>query len=468
MKTALRILAILLPLAACKVGPRYSPPAPPAVPPAFKEAQGWKQAQPADSVLRGKWWEMYGDPRLNELEEQVAVSNQTVKQFEAQYRAAHATVSVARSQLYPFVTTAPSSSASSSSTLGRPGKVINNFSIPFQAAWEPDLWGRIHNTVEASSTSSQATAADLESARLSAQALLAQDYFLLRGVDADIQLLRETVDAYQKALEITTNRYRQGIDSQLDVAQAQTQLEITRARLIDDGVSRAQYEHAIAILAGKAPADLTIPPIPLDASPPSIPFSVPAALLERRPDIAGAERRVAAANAQIGIAITAYYPTLSLSAAAGLESNHLSSLFTWPARAWSVGGQLAQTLFDAGARRGLKAEAVAQYDATVAAYRQTVLNAFQEVEDNLAALQILEREEAQEKLAVDSAVKSREISFNQYRGGIVSYLEVIVAQATELSERSALIAIRTRRMTASALLIRALGGGWSTAQLPLS
>ena len=472
------VLALLgLTSAACMVGPKYKRPEPPPAPTAYKEAppsnfgdaSAWKEAQPNDTADRGKWWTIFHDPLLNSLEEQVAVSNQNLKQFEAQYRAARAAIGVTRAGLYPTVTGGASLTGgrSSGTVAGVPHlAAAADMDLPFQLTYEADVWGRIHSQLEGNVASAQASAADLAAARLSAQALLAADYFQLRGQDTQKRLLDTTVVAYEKALELTTNKYHQGVVSKLDVTQAQNQIDTTRADATDTAVLRSQYEHAIAVLLGKAPADLTIPPNPLDIPPPAIPAVLPGALLERRPDIAGAERRAAAANAQIGVAQAAFYPTIGFSASAGLQGTSLLNWISWPSRFWSLGPSLAQTLFEKGGRQAFKEEMIADYDATVANYRQTVLTAFEQVEDNLAALRILEREEKQQQQAVNSSALATELSLNQYKGGIVAYLQVITAQAIELGDRRTFDSIQTRQMVASVQLIQALGGGWDASQLP--
>lgn len=477
------VLAILvLTNAACMVGPRYKRPVAPPAPAAYKEAPpsnmteagAWKEAQPNDTANRGKWWTIFNDPLLNSLEEQVEISNQNLKQFEAQYRAASAAIRVTRAGLYPTVTAGPSVTGSRSSAnvgvpiKGAPGpSSVATLNLPFQLTYEADVWGRIHSTLEGNVATAQASAADLAAARLSAQELLAADYFQLRGQDTQKRLLEDTIVAYEKALELTTNRYHQGIASKLDVTQAQNQIDTTRAEATDTDVLRTEYEHAIAVLLGKAPADFGIPASPLNIPPPAIPAVLPGALLERRPDIAGAERRVAAANAQIGVAQAAFYPTIGFNVSAGLEGNSLLNWFTWPSRFWSLGPTLSQTLFEKGGRKAFKEEMIADYDATVATYRQTVLSAFQQVEDNLAALRILEREEKEQQQAVNSSALATELSLNQYKGGIATYLQVITAQAIELGDRRTFYSIQTRRIVASVQLIQALGGGWDASQLPL-
>jgi NodT family efflux transporter outer membrane factor (OMF) lipoprotein len=452
------------------VGPDYQRPTAP-VPPAYKElrpaafetSSAWKVAQPRDDAPRGKWWEIFQDPQLNALEEQVDVSNQNLAVAEARFRGARAAIRVAQSNLFPAITGGAQVARARSRSSGAQGpshRTQTVYQIPFDLSYELDVWGRIRRNIEANIANAEATAADLETARLSLHAALAVAYFALRGLDAQKRLLDLTTAAFEKALELTLNRYNQGIVSQVDVAQARTQLESTRAQAIDLGVQRAQFEHAIAILIGKPPAELTIPPTPISAPPPAIPVGLPSELLERRPDIAAAERRVAFANAQIGIAEAAFFPTIALSGAVGLASTGLADLFSWPNRFWSVGASLAELAFDAGRRKALTEQARASYDATVAAYRETVLTAFQDVEDSLAALRLLEEEAAQQDLAVKAAETALALALNRYRGGVTTYLEVITAQAAALTAQRTAIQISTRRMTAAVQLIQALGGGW--------
>jgi NodT family efflux transporter outer membrane factor (OMF) lipoprotein len=465
---AATLLTVLLVSAGCSVGPHYKRPSA-AAPPAFKEqppvnfkeaeAAGWKQSQPGDAYSKGRWWELYNDAALNALEEQVGVSNQNVLEAEAQYRQAKAAVSVARAALLPVVTADPAAA------VGGPGN-RKSFSLPFNIAWEPDLWGNIRRGVTASAATAQSLAANVGNARLLYQAELAEDYFGLHGNDTEAELLTRTEASYEEYLTLTHNRFSAGIASDLDVAQAEAQLYFVQSQLMDLGVERAALEHAIAILTGKAPAELAIPPATLTTTPPPVPLGVPSELLERRPDIAGAERQVAAANEQIGIAMAAFYPNLSLTGSAGLESSSLAKWFTWPSRFWSVGPQLAQTLFDAGRRRGVVAEQRAAYDATVAAYRETVLTAMQQVEDNLAALRILAEEADKVRQTVQAARRALDISSAQYRSGTAGYLTVITSQATLLSADVTAVTLLTRRLTASVLLIEALGGGWNASQLP--
>ena len=475
------LLTLLLVSTGCAVGPNYKRPSA-AASPAFKEqppvnfkeaeAAGWKQSQPGDAYSKGRWWELYNDADLNALEEQVSVSNQNVLQAEAQYRQAKAAVSVARAALFPVATTAPAitaagtgGGAASGNSSGASGSQTS-FNLPFNVSWEPDLWGNIRRGVTASAATAQSLAANVANARLLYQAELAQDYFGLHGNDGEAELLTRTEASYGEYLTLTRNRFSAGIASDLDVAQAESQLYAVQSQFIDLGVQRAAFEHAIAILIGKTPSELTIPAVTLHASPPPVPPGVPSELLERRPDIAGAERQVAAANEQIGIAIAAFYPTLSLTGSAGLESSSLAKWFTWPSRFWSVGPQLAETLFDAGRRRGVVAEQRAAYDATVAAYRETVLTAMQQVEDNLAALRILAGEADKVQQTVQAANRALDVASAQYRSGTVGYLTVITSQATLLSADVTAVTLLTRRLTASVLLIEGLGGGWNASELP--
>jgi NodT family efflux transporter outer membrane factor (OMF) lipoprotein len=458
-------------LAACSVGPDYVRPTA-EVPATYKEGEGWKQAEPKDHLIRGAWWEIFHSPELNALEEQVNVSNQNVALAEARFRQARALVQVARAGYSPTVTAGASytrASRSATMTTGSPvtsGTTFSDYLLPVDVSWTIDVWGRVRRLVESGVASAQASAADLEAIRLLAQAELAQDYFQLRTLDAQKKLLDETVIAFQKTLELSQNRYASGVASRADVLQSETQLKATQAQAIDVGVQRAQLEHAIALLVGKPASFFSAPVVPLRAEPPAIPIGVPSELLERRPDIAAAERSMAAANAQIGVARAAYFPTVTLSAAGGYESVELSKWLTWPSRFWSVGPAVSGVLFEGGLRRAQSAAARAAYDGTVAAYRQTVLIGFQEVEDNLAALRILEEEARVQEEAVKAARQSLAIAINQYKAGTVSYLNVLVAQTVLLNNEAATLAIQNRRMSASVLLIKALGGGWSASALP--
>ncbi len=471
-------LAMILATIGCMVGPKYNKPSAP-VPPAFKEQPPaefkesivWKAGEPHDDKIRGKWWEIYQDPQLNALEEQVQVSNQNIAQAEAQFREARAAVRIARADLFPTVTGGVSATRSHQSAnrgVGR-GFTIgtqNDFQTPIDASWEPDFWGRVRNTIAANIDTAQASAADLETVRLSMHAELATDYFQLRALDAEKKLLDSTVVAYEEALKLTNARHDQGIVSGVDVEQARTQLDTTRAQSADLGVQRTQLEHAIAVIAGKPPAELTIQFAPLTAEPPAVPIALPSELLERRPDIASAERHVAAANAQIGVAQAAYYPNITLTASGAFESRLITTLFQWPSRVWSLGASLVETVFDAGKRRAVTDQAIAAHDATVAAYRLSVLTAFQDVEDNLAALRVLSDESKQQDAAVKSAERSLELANNRYKGGITTYLEVITAQSVALTNERTAVQLLSRRMAASVGLVKALGGGWDVSSLP--
>ena len=468
----------MLALAGCRVGPNYNrPPAP--VSAKFKESPpaGWKQAEPGGAFLPVKWWQIYNDPALNALEEQVSISNQNVLQAEAQYREAKAVAREARAALFPTVsgnisvteTHAGGVGVTNASTgTNSPANSGNRtfYSLPVNVSWEPDLWGSIRRSITGNIATAQATAADLDAARLLFQAELAQDYFQIHGIDGEADLLGRTTVSYEEFLTLTRNRFASGVASDLDVAQAESQLYSAQASLIELGVQRAQLEHAIAILIGKPPADLSIAPASLNLPPPPVPIALPSDLLERRPDVAGSERRVAAANEQIGIAMAAFYPVLNVSADAGFQSSSISSWFSWPTLFWSVGPQLSQTLFDAGRRRAVVAQERAAYDATVAAYRQSVLTALQQVEDNLAALRILATESDKQQQTIQATDRALNISTVQYKAGTTSYLTVTIAQAASLNSQTAAVVLLSRRLTASVLLVQALGGGWSATRLP--
>jgi NodT family efflux transporter outer membrane factor (OMF) lipoprotein len=470
---ALPIVGASLNTAACMVGPTYKKPAA-AIPNTFKElapegstlSVQWTPAHPEDDALRGAWWTLFNDPELSALEEQVAVSNQTIARAEAQFRRARAAIRGVRADLFPTVTVGAAASEShvsgnrSLTQRGVAGGTARDYQIPIDLSYEADLWGRVRRNVEASVANAQASAGDLQTALLSTQAELAVDYFSLHGLDAQQQVLNTTIAALERALQLTTNRYNQGVVSGSDVEQARTQLETTRAQATDLAVGRAQFEHAIAMLIGKPPADLTIAASPIKVPPPAIPVALPAQLVERRPDVAAAERRVAAANADIGAAKAAFFPTLSLGAQGGLESATLATLLTLPSRFWSIGPSLVETVFDGGRRRSLAEQTAANYDADVAAYRQNVLTAFQDVEDNLAALRVLADEASQQADATRSAERSLALANNRYQAGITTYLEVITAQSAALANERTASEIVTRQMVASVLLIKALGGGW--------
>jgi len=474
-------MVLTLLLGGCMVGPKYAKPAVPMTPAfkepppdSFKETGEWKTAQPGtpslSTTLSTKWWEIFGDPQLNILEEQVATGNQDLKIAEARLRQARAMVRFNRAAEFPTISTGPGISSLRDSA-NRPyfpqtPTPTGDFVLPFDLSYEVDLWGRVRRTVTAAREEAQASTADLAAATLSIQAEVAFDYFELRAADAQLRLLDDTVRVYEDALQLTKNRFEGGAAPKSDVAQAQTQLDVAQVQNTDIGVQRAQYEHAIANLLGKPPATFGLPPIPLNLEPPAIPVGLPSQLLERRPDIAASERRVAEANEQIGIARAAFFPAVTLGASAGLEGSSLLNWFNWPSRFWAVGPGLAQTLFDAGRRRASSSAALAGYDAAVDAYRESTLTAFREVEDNLAALRILEHEGRQQRDAVASAQESVQLFTNRYQGGVDNYLQVITAQTIALTNQRNDIDIRRRRMDASVLLIKALGGGWSVANLP--
>lgn len=472
LKPVLAMLAASFALAACSVGPDYVRPQMDIGPAVFKEGQNWKPAQPRDLAADGKWWEMFGDPQLNALVAQVDISNQNLALAEANFRSAVALVQSSRSAYSPTLSASAdasrgrsgsagsSSGSSSSSSSSSSSGVRNSYTFSLTASWEADIWGKVRRDVEASQASAQASAADLAAARLSAQAQLAQDYLQLRVLDAQQQVLEDTVQAYQRSLQVTQNQYAAGLVAKSDVIQAQTQLKSAQASALDNGVTRAQVEHAIALLVGKTPAEFSLPRAPLTAVAPPVPQGLPSMLLERRPDVAAAERRVASANAKIGVAKAAYFPSLTLSASGGYQSSTFADWFTLPGRVWSLGPQLAQTIFDGGARDAATDQAIATYDGTVATYKQTVLTAFQDVEDNLAALRILEQEAAVQGEALQAARQAVTLVLNQYKAGTVSYVSVITAQATALSAEISALNILNRRMAASVLLAKALGGGW--------
>ncbi|MDR1994194.1 efflux transporter outer membrane subunit [Azonexus sp.] len=447
-------------LSACAVGPDYVKPDAP-VPQDYKEAKGWQPATPQDDIPRGDWWAVFGDVTLDALMHQVDINNYNIQAAEALYRQAHELTAQAGAALYPTVGASVSkirAQGTQSTTLT--GNLQDNYSALLSAAWELDLWGGLRRGREAASAAEQASMADLESARLSARAQLATSYFQLRVLDAQQALLRDTVQAYERALQITRNQLASGVVTPADVAQAESQLETARTSLLDTGLSRAQTEHAIALLVGKAPADFALEVGALTGAVPEVPAGVPSALLQRRPDIAAAERRMAAANAQIGVAVAAFYPSLTLSAQGGYQSRTYADWFTLPNRIWSVGPQLAATLFDGGARSAAKHGAEAAYDVEVATYRQTVLTAFQEVEDNLIALRLLAQQQQTQEAARNAAITSLTIVSNQYRAGTVTYLNVVQAQTTLLTAENNLLNIRNRRLAASVGLVKALGGGW--------
>jgi NodT family efflux transporter outer membrane factor (OMF) lipoprotein len=460
----------VLQFSGCTVGPKYHrPPAP--TPPAYKEIGNWKTAQPSDQKLGGNWWEIFQDAQLNALQQQINVSNQNLKAAVAQYQNARAVLRYYRADYYPTITGGASAtrekfSANRSTTTIANGKTVSDFVLPFDLSYQADVWGRVRKNVESYREQAQASAADLAVVNLTMHADLAVDYFSARSLDAEEQLLNYTVVQYEKALELNEQRYQGGVSSEVEVEQARTILETTRAQAIDVGVARAQYEHAVAVLMGKPPAEFTLPPLPLTTPPPSIPVGLPSELLERRPDIAAAERLVASANAQIGLAKAAYYPLVTLAAAGGFESGAIDILLQGPSVLWSVGPSAVVTLFDGGRRRAYSDEAKAGYDYAVASYRQTVLTGFQQVEDSLAALRILEQEAGVQAVAVNAAQKSLDLSNTRYTGGVTSYLEVITAQNAALADEVTAVNILGRRMVAAVQLIQALGGGWDSSSIP--
>jgi NodT family efflux transporter outer membrane factor (OMF) lipoprotein len=475
------VMAFVALWAGCSFAPKYKRPAV-ETPGSFKENSGtndidtniWQSAQPNDDVIRSNWWEMFDDPVLNSLEEQVAISNQNVAVSYENYMTAHAIVHEDQAQFLPTVTTGnngPSVIRSRTSAGGGGAFTVRNpnnteYIVPVSASWEPDLWGKVRNTVRNAKGTAQADAADLANATLSAQAELASDYFQLQGQDALEQLFDGTVNAYSNSLKLTQVLYKTGIDSDQDVAQAETQLETTEAQATNLRILRAQMEHAIAVLLGRVPGDLSIPRSPLIARPPRIPVGLPSQLLERRPDIAAAERAVFAANAQIGVARAAFFPNVTLSASGGFESSMTANLFNWSSRIWNISAAAAQTpIFNAALPAGL-AQYNASYRNTVASYRQTVLTAFQGVEDNLSNLRILKIQIAQQEIAVNSSQTYLNLATYRYQLGIDSYLNVITAQTTYLSNRQTLLNLYTQQMMDAVTLIEDLGGGWDASRLP--
>jgi NodT family efflux transporter outer membrane factor (OMF) lipoprotein len=457
-------------LAGCTVGPKYARPNVATAPvDAFKETDGWKPARPSDQLLRGKWWEIFADPQLNALESELTVSNQDLKVANARFVEARAMVHFNRAAQFPTISTSPGieSLRDSANTPYLPAtSTTGDFVLPFDLSYELDVWGRVRRTASASREEAQATAGDLATVNLSLHAELAYDYFELRSADAQKKLLDDTVKTYQDALQLTVNRFEGGAAPKSDVAQAQTQLQATMVQDTDVAVQRAQFEHAIAVLIGKPPAAFSLPASPLNLAPPDVSAGLPSQLLERRPDIAAAERRVAEANDQIGIARAAYFPTVLLNASAGLLGDSITNWFMWPSRFWAVGPSMAETLFDGGRRRATSTAARANYDASVANYRESALTAFQQVEDNLAALRILSQEAQQQKEATGSAEESLQIFTNRYIGGRDPYLQVLTAQTIALQNERNDVDILRRRMDASVLLIKALGGGWTVSELP--
>jgi NodT family efflux transporter outer membrane factor (OMF) lipoprotein len=468
-------------LTGCMVGPKYHvPPATAtAPPPAYKESptqfqdtDGWKVAQPQDAMLHGKWWEIYNDPELNTLEDKLNIDNQNIKEFFENFMEARALIAEARSQLYPTVGTSPAYSRSrSSSNLGtsgtaNPGHETSLGSLPASVSWEPDLWGKIRNTIHEQQYNAQLSAADLENEKLTEQASLAEFFFEIRGQDALQKLLNDTVVADQKALDLARARFETGVDDRISVVEAEATLQTVQSQAINLGVARAQFEHAIAVLVGTNPSQFSIPIKPLLTNSPPVPIGMPSGLLERRPDIAGAERKMASDNAQIGIAYAAYYPTLNLGASGGFESSSFKHLFDWPSRFWSIGPTVSETIYDGGLRRATVNQFISTYNADVASYRQTVLTAFQQVEDNLASVRILSQQILKQEQAVKFSDEALTLETARYQTGVDPYLDVVTAQTTLLTNQQTLATLHVQEMTASVQLIEALGGGWDRSQLP--
>ena len=467
-------------LAGCNVGPKYIPPtvtAPSAFkesPAQFKESDGWTVAQPQDAALRGKWWEIYNQPELNSLEDQLNIDNQNIRQAFENFMEARALVREARSQYFPTVSVggsytrsqASSNVSSGASTGTTSSQQTQLFSLPANLSWEPDLWGKVRNAVRASQYTAQLSAADLENERLTEQASLAEFFFEIRGQDALQKILNETVEADKKALEVVRAAYDTGVGDQISVVEAQTTLESAQSAAINLGIARAQYEHAMAMLIGKQASTFNLPVVPRTSAPPAIPLGLPSQLLERRPDIAAAERNMAAANAKIGVAVAAFYPALTLSATGGVESSAIKNLLEWPSRFWSVGPSISETVYDGGLRRATVNQYKATYNADLAAYRQTVLTAFQQVEDSLAAVRILSQQIRRQQQAVDSSQTFLRLELGRYETGIDPYIDVTIAQTTLLANQQSLATLKIQLMTASVQLIEALGGGWDRSQLP--
>jgi NodT family efflux transporter outer membrane factor (OMF) lipoprotein len=470
-------------LTGCMVGPKYHAPSPlPAAtappvtykesPTQFQETDGWKVAQPQDAMLHGKWWEIYNDSELNALEDQLNINNQNIKQFFENFMEARTLIAQARSQLYPTVgvslgySAARTSTNLSNSASANPGRVASEGSLPATVSWEPDLWGKVRNTIHEEQYNAQLSEADLENEKLTEQASLASFFFEIRGQDALQKLLNDTVEADKKALDLAQARYETGIDDRLSLVEAQSTLQAVQSQAINLGVARAQFEHAIAVLIGANPSQFSIPVKPMLTNAPAIPVGMPSALLERRPDIASAERKLAAANAQIGIAYAAYYPSLTLSASYGYESTNFSHFFDLPSRFWSVGPTLSETVYDGGLRRATVNQFITTYNANVASYRQTVLTAFQQVEDSLASVRILSQQILKQQQAVTSSEEALNLEMARYQTGVDPYLDVVTVQTTLLNNQQTLATLHVQEMTASVQLIEALGGGWDLSQLP--
>jgi NodT family efflux transporter outer membrane factor (OMF) lipoprotein len=479
--------ALLLIPPACVVGPKYHPPAPPAPaaeykesPTQFKESEGWTVAQPADAKLRGKWWEIFNDAELNALEEQLDINNQNIKQYFENFMEARAVVREARSQYFPTLSVAPAvthsrasanvgaanTNTSGTSTTSSPQLQSTLYTLPLEASWEPDLWGRVRNTVREAQYAAQVSAADLENERLTEQASLAEYFFEIRGQDQLQKIYDDIVAVDQKAYDLTRALYEAGIDDQISVVEAEATLKSAQAGATNVGIARAQYEHAIAVLIGNPASSFSIPVKPMTVAPPPIPVGMPSELLERRPDVAAAERTMAEANAAIGIAYAAYFPNLTLTAEGGFESSAFHNWLSWPSRFWSVGASIPETIFDAGLRRATVQQYVATYNADVAGYRQTVLTAFQQVEDSLAEVRILSNEIQHAQQAVNSAQTSLKLEQARYETGVDPYLDVLIAQTTVLSDQQILNGLQVQQMTSAVALVEALGGGWDRSQLP--
>jgi NodT family efflux transporter outer membrane factor (OMF) lipoprotein len=474
------IFTMLL-LTGCMVGPKYhAPPAIATAPPTaykesptqFQETDGWKVAQPQDAMLHGKWWEIYNDPELNALEDKLNIDNQNIKQFFENFMTARTLIAEARSQLYPTVGTSPAYQASQSSSnltnassanIGRTSSIA---SLPFDVSWAPDLWGKVRNTIHEQQYNAQLSEADLENERLTEQASLAAFFFEIRGQDALQQLLNDTVEQDKKALELARARYETGVDQRISVVEAEATLQAVQSQAINLGVARSQFEHAIAVLVGANASQFSIPVKPLLTNAPAIPVGMPSALLERRPDIAAAERRMAAANAQIGIAYAAYYPSLNLSASYGYESSNFSHFFNLASKFWSVGPSMSETIYDGGLRRATVNQFITTYNADVASYRQTVLTAFQQVEDSLAAVRLLSQQILKQQQAVASSEEALKLEIARYETGVDPYLNVVTVQTTLLGNQETLASLHVQEMTASVQLIEALGGGWDRTLLP--
>jgi len=466
-----QVRALVIAAGLIATGCKTATPPPPKLeplPPAFKENAEWKAAQPADRIARGTWWQVFHDTRLDELEARIDVSNETLKAQQARFAQARAAIGITNAGRYPLVTVAPAISAGTQSgnrTNATAHATVSDFVLPVDFSYEIDVWGRVRQSVAAARAAAAASEADVEAVRLSLHAELALDYFELRALDAERALLEDSVAAFQRALDLTRNRFAGGIASAADVALAETQLETTRAQAVDTGAQRAALEHAIAVLVGQAPASFQLPAMPLTEAPPEIPAGLPADLLERRPDIAAAERRVQAASADVGVANAAFFPRLALTATAGLESRSLLTWLSGLSSFWSAGPAAVATLFDAGRRRAVSEQAMAAFDESVADYQETILRSLQDVEDSLAALRVLRQEAEVQAAAVAAAQRSLTLATNRYRGGVASYLEVAAAQSAALTNQRAALSVLSRRVTASVLLIKALGGGWDSASL---